>query len=277
MSDFERRATWNLMLGEESTTKIIIDTFNKAGYDCSRDLQMAYKFIEASSPPQWGEPGYGGGIVVDWDLKTTLDGLYAAGGTMFSPEDHSYCAATGRYTGRKAAAYAKQITEGKVSREQIEKEKARVYAPVKRSEGMEWKELHAGFARVMQYYCSEYKTENLLNIGLGALNKIEAESIPLLYALDPHKLMRTMEGQSMLTYAQIIIHASLGRKASSVPLNFRRIDFPTLDPPEWSKFLTVKLENGKVKYDSLPIRFWGEMKKNYEAHNKDYTGVWKGN
>ena len=106
MPDVERRATWNLMLGEESTTKIIIDTFNKAGYDESRDLLQSYKYIEGNSLPQWREAGYGGGLIVDWNLKTTLDGLYAAGTQMFAPEDHSYAAATGRYAGRKAAAYA---------------------------------------------------------------------------------------------------------------------------------------------------------------------------
>jgi succinate dehydrogenase/fumarate reductase flavoprotein subunit len=127
----------------------------------------------------------------------------------------------------------------------------------------------------MQYYVSEYKIENLLNMGLGALRKIEAESVPLLFAMDPHKLMRSLEDTSLLTYAQIIIQAMLGRKASSAPLNFRRIDYPKLDPPEWNKYLTVKLENGKVKIGSLPLAFWGNMKKQYEAHNKEYTGVYK--
>ncbi len=276
MKDVERRATWNLMLGEESTTKIIIDTFNQAGYDPSRDLLQSYKYLEGGSLPQWRDAGYGGGLLVDWDLKTTLDGLYAAGTQMFAPEDHSYAAATGRYAGRKAAAYARQIGDGKVSKEQIAREKARVYSPVKRSSGMEWKEVHAGIARAMQYYVSEFKTETLLNMGLDALNKIEAESVPLLCALDPHKLMRSLENTSLLTYAQIIIQASLARKASSVPLNFQRIDYPALDPPEWNKFLTIKLENGKVNTGLLPLTFWGNMKKQYEAHNKDYAGVYKG-
>ena len=275
MSDVERRATWKLMLGEESTTKIIMDTFNQAGYDESRDLLMCYKYIEGESLSQWRESGGGGGLVVDWDLKTSLDGLYAAGMQMFSPEDHSYAAATGRYAGRKAAAYAREIGESKISRELIDREKARVYAPVKRSSGMEWKELHAGIARVMQYYVSEYKTESLFNIGLDALKRIEEESVPMLFALDPHKLMRSLEDVSLLTYAKIIVHASLARKASSVPLNFRRIDYPTMDPPEWNKFLTVKLENDKVKTGELPMTYWGNMKQQYEAHNKDYTGVYQ--
>ena len=276
MKEVERNVTWKLMLGEESTTKIIIDTYGQAGFDPSRDMLQNYNFIEGQSLPQWREAGYGGGILVDWNLKTSLDGLYAAGGQMFSPEDHSYCAATGRYAGRKAAAYAREIGESKISRDQIEIEKSRVYAPVRRGSGIEWKELHAGISRVMQYYVSEFKTESLFQIGLEALQRIEEETVPTLYALDPHKLMRSLEDLSLLSYAKIIIHASMARKASSIPLNLQRIDFPVVDPPEWNKYLTVKLENNKVKVGELPMTFWGDMKKQYEAHNKDYTGVYRG-
>ncbi len=275
MSDVERRATWKLMLGEESTTRIIIDTFEQAGFDPAKDLQQSYKYIEAETPPQWREAGYGGGIVVDWNLKSNLDGLYAAGTQVFSPEDHSFCAATGRYAGRKAAAYAREVTAGKVSREQIAKEKARVYAPVKRTSGVDWKELHAGIARVMQYYCSQYKDENLFNMGLQALAKIRAESVPQLYATDPHMLMRALEDLSLLASAEIILHASLARKASSLALGFNRIDYPRMDPPDWNKFLTLKQVNGQVSTGFLPIGFWGNMKEQYEAHNKDYKGVYR--
>ncbi len=275
MSDVERRATWNLMLGEESTTKIIIDTFNQAGFDESKDLQQSYKFLEGVTMPQWKQPGMGG-LRVDWNLKSSLDGLYVAGMTMFSSEDHSYCAATGRYAGRKAAAYAKEIDFGKISREQIDAEKARVYAPIKRSAGIEWKELHAGLARIMQYYCSEFRTERLFNMGLWAIDKMEKEAVPQLYALDPHKLMRSMEDLFLIEHAKIILHASLARKASSFPLGFERIDYPEVDPPEWDKFSTIKLENNEVKIDYIPQEFWGNMKENYEKHNPDYEGVYKG-
>ena len=128
----------------------------------------------------------------------------------------------------------------------------------------------------MQYYVSEYKTESLFNIGLEALQRIEAETVPSLFALDPHKLMRSLEDLSMLEFAKIIVHSSLARKASSMPLNFQRIDYPQVDPPEWDKFLTIKLENNKVKTGERPQEFWGDMKQQYEAHNKDYTGVYKG-
>jgi succinate dehydrogenase/fumarate reductase flavoprotein subunit len=128
----------------------------------------------------------------------------------------------------------------------------------------------------MQYFCSEYKTESLLNIGLDTLKDIEENHVPRLYALDPHKLMRSIEDLSLLTHGQIVLNASLARKASSMPLNFHRIDYPEVDPPQWNKFVTVKLENGKVKAGELPLDYWGDMKANYEARNKDYPGVYKG-
>ncbi len=274
MPDIERKVTWKLMLGEESTTKIITSTYEKAGFDPSRHLLQSYQFIEGTSPPQWRTAD--GGLVVDWDLKSTLDGLYVAGELIFSAGDHSFAASTGRYAGRKAADYSRQTGEGKVSKEQVALEKARIYAPVKRSDGIDWKELHAGIARTMQYFCSEYKTESLLKMGLDSLKEIEEVFVPRLYALDPHKLMRSTEDLSLLTYGQIILNASLARRASSQMLNFFRIDYPQVDPPEWNKFITVKLENGQVKVGELPLRYWGDMKANYEAHNKDYTGVYKG-
>jgi len=67
----------------------------------------------------------------------------------------------------------------------------------------------------------------------------------------------------------------LARKASSVPLNFYRIDYPEVDPREWNKYITVKLSNNSVVSNELPLNYWGDMKANYEAHNKDYTGVQK--
>ena len=48
-----------------------------------------------------------------------------------------------------------------------------------------------------------------------------------------------------------------------------------MDPPEWNKFITVSLENDKVKVGEAPLTYWGNPKENYEAHNKDYTGVYR--
>ena len=97
--------------------------------------------------------------------------------------------------------------------------------------------------------------------------------MPTLYALDPHKLIRSLEDLSILTHAQIHLHASQARKASSRFLGFLRIDYPQLDPPEWHKLITVKQADGKVQVGELPLDYCGNLKENYEAHNGDYKGV----
>jgi succinate dehydrogenase/fumarate reductase flavoprotein subunit len=274
MSEVERRVTWDLMLGEESTTKNITRSYEMGGFNPAKHQLMNYSYIEGTSPSHWMNGGRGG-PVIDWDCKSSLDGLYVAGESQFAAGDHSYAASTGRYAGRKAAAYASNVAQGVVSRDQIALEKAKIYAPINRENGIDWKELHAGIARVLQLFIAEFKTEAMYNIALQGLKEIEEVFVPRLYALDPHKLLRSIEDLSLLTHAQIICQAGLARKASSRVLNFYRIDYPQLDPPEWNKFVTVKLVNNKVKAGSLPLNFWGDMKKEYEAHNKDYAGVFK--
>jgi len=92
--------------------------------------------------PQWRSLAYTlpSGLVVDWDLKTNLQGLYSAGAIARS----GGCAGastTGRYAGRKAAEYAETATGADIDRKQVDAEKTRVYAPVKRQDGIGWKEL----------------------------------------------------------------------------------------------------------------------------------------
>jgi hypothetical protein len=52
MPEMEREITWHMMLQEESVTKIIVDTFDQAGFDPDKDQLMNYQLIEVSSP-QW--------------------------------------------------------------------------------------------------------------------------------------------------------------------------------------------------------------------------------
>ena len=40
-------------------------------------------------------------------------------------------------------------------------------------------------------------------------------------------------------------------------------------------YLTLTQVDGKVKFERVPIRYWGNMKEEYEAHNRDYTGVYR--
>jgi succinate dehydrogenase/fumarate reductase flavoprotein subunit len=275
MKPEEANTTWNMMLAEESTTRVMVQTMNENGFDIHRDQVMNYTFIELQPSQQIREAARGGGLITDWNLMTSVEGLYAAGTTLFSPGDHSFAASTGRYAGRKAAAFVKSVKAGDVSREQIKKEKERILAPTKRTSGIDWKELHNGLARVMQYFVSEYKNETMLNLALEEIARIEENAVPKLFALDPHKLMRCLEDLNMIEHAKIIIHAMKERKFSNPRLGIERLDYPENDEEDAKNFLVLHQEDGEIKYERVPTGYWGNMKEQYEAHNKDYTGVYK--
>jgi succinate dehydrogenase/fumarate reductase flavoprotein subunit len=211
--------------------------------------------------------GGGGGINVDWDLKTSLEGLYAAGSQMFGSRGHAGAATSGRWAGKSTADYALKASEPEINREQAEDEKNRIYAPLERGEGgIDWKEFNAGICRIMQNYCGEPKNDELLHIGLKAFKEIKEEDVPKLNADSPHKLIRTLEVLDILAIDQMIIHACLARKASSRPLSFIRTDYPKMDPPEWRKWITVKQKDGKAKAGEMSLDFYEPLKENFEAH-----------
>ncbi len=269
MPEMERKALWGLMIAQEARTLIpIYHNYSRAGFDPDKDMLQVYNGgWGGTGPPQWRRTvGAGNGLVIDWNLQTSLEGLYAAGNQLFAPGDHAYAATTGRYAGRKAAAYAAGTSEPVIDRKQVEAEKARVYAPIHRKNGMNWKELNAGVCKVMQDYCGEVKTEELLKLGLKWFDEIEAGEAATACARNPHELARLLEVFNIITVGRITIESSRARKASNSHLNFNRLDYPEVDPPEWNKWVTIRLDGGDVKTGLLPLDYYGDMVKNYEAH-----------
>jgi succinate dehydrogenase/fumarate reductase flavoprotein subunit len=287
---YERKAIWGIMVGEEGRTKVPIHlNYEAAGFDASKHLLQSYTMLggetySSQDPMFWQScfrrdaGGDCGAMVVDWDLKTNLDGLYAAGDTLFAGNYYYHACVTGRYAGRKAAEYASRERVPIVDREQVKRERARVYRPTVRRPGkdwIDWKELRAACARAMQNYCGGLTNEGLLKTGLAWLEDLEKNACPETYASNPHILLRVLETYNTLTCDQVIVHASLTRRASSDVLGHHRMDFPENDPPEWHKFITLKQAEGEVKTGELPIAFWGNLGDNYEAHNQDYRGYLK--
>jgi succinate dehydrogenase/fumarate reductase flavoprotein subunit len=159
-----------------------------------------------------------------------------------------------------------------VSREQIEREKQRVYAPLACSAaGPDWKELNAAVARIMQNYCSELKNAGLLSLAKTWLEDLEANEAPRVGASDPHQLMRVLEVHDIVTCAQMIVAACQARKASSTHLHFKRLDYPEMDPAEWHKWLVIRKQGEDVAVSDRPIAFWGDFERNYRPRHAENT------
>jgi len=288
MPDYERRAIWGLMVGQEGRTRVPVkETYEAAGFNAEEDLLQSYYLLGGEPyPGMWqhatlpfvrgrGPFASPGGMVTDWNLQSNVEGLFAAGNALFAGNYYHHAAVTGRYAGRKAAAFAKANPISEPHKDRIDQEKQRVLAPAGRSGGMDWKEFRAGLCRVMQHYCSDIKNDELLNIGLMWLKDIRENVLPKVYAPNPHVLMRVVENMNLLTCDELIIQASLARKASSKPLGFTRQDYPELDPPQWHKFVTVRRGKTGIKTGDRSLDFAAPLGDNYETHNPEYRGFLK--
>jgi succinate dehydrogenase/fumarate reductase flavoprotein subunit len=274
MPEHERKAIWGLMVGEEGKTKIpVLKAYIDEGFDPEKHLLQSYGEGWRSGgflPQERQLFGLPGGIINDWRLRTNLEGLYVAGDQLFASNCHGHAAATGHYAGRHAADYSKKAPETRIDKHQALEERSRIYFPLKKNEGFGWKELNMRISRLMQHYCGEIKSEELLNTGMGLLKKIRNEEARELIAHNPHEMVRSLEVLNILTNAEIILHASLARKASSKHLHFYRSDYPENDPGEWHKFVTIKLEKNEVVAGEKPLDYYGSLKNNYESYNSDY-------
>ncbi len=274
MPEHERKAIWGLMVGEEGKTKIpILRNYMEAGFDPNKHLLQSYGegWKSGAFLPQERQLfGLPGGILNDWDLRTNLEGLYAAGDQLFASNCHGHAAATGHYAGRHAADYALKASEPHLDEEQVEEERRRVISLINKKNGIGWKELNMHISRVMQHYCGELKSDELLKEGLKQLRDIKENEASLLYAPNPHLLVRSLEVLNILTNAEIILNSCLLRKASSKHLHFLRLDYPEIDPPHWHKFITIRLEEDEVVSGEKPLDYYGNLEENYERHNQEY-------
>jgi succinate dehydrogenase/fumarate reductase flavoprotein subunit len=285
LSEHERRAMFGLMVGNEGKTRIpIYDTYTRAGFDPDKDMLQApvmnldgysnscFWAARANTPAHYRTGG--GSYLVDWNLKTSLEGLYAAASaTAYGGGCHGESHATGRYAGRKAAEYARTAPEPVADHRQIEAEKTRVYASIHQDrDGIGWKEINHAIARVMQDYCGKYKNELTMRMGLRLLRDLRETELASAYASNPHELGRLLECSSLIDYGEAMMQASLARKASNTVLDFHRLDYPEMDPPEWNKLLPIKQANGEVKVRELPLDYFLKppyaptYEENYRAH-----------
>jgi succinate dehydrogenase/fumarate reductase flavoprotein subunit len=274
MPEHERRVIWGMMVGQEGKSKVpILEAYRAAGFDPEHHVLQSYGdgWKSGSFLPQERQLfGLPGGVVNDWHLMTNLEGLFAAGDVLFASNCFGHAAATGHYAGRHAAQYAAKAAPAVPDEAQVEMERRRIYQPLQVAHGICWQELNAASARLMQHYCGGFKSGELLRTGQEMLQELQSGEGRKLCARNPHELVRSLEVLNVLTNAEIVLHACLARLASSRELQFTRLDYPALDPPEWRKLVTVTKTDEGVKEGFMPIDYYGPLAENYERNNRAY-------
>ncbi len=109
MPDYERKAIWGLMVGQEGRTKVPVkETYEASGFDPEKDLLQNYFLLGGEPfPGMWqnavlpfirgrGPFASPGGLVTDWDLQSNLEGLFVAGNAHLAGNNYHQAAVTSR-------------------------------------------------------------------------------------------------------------------------------------------------------------------------------------
>ena len=113
-----------------------------------------------------------------------------------------------------------------------------------------------------------------MQTGLKVLAIAKESELTMAYARNPHELGRTMEALAQANVGEVIIHACLARKVSNPRLGLQRMDYQQVDSPENEAYMTIKLENGKVKTRDLSFNYWLQppykptLAENYDEHSE---------
>ncbi|MCL2391791.1 MAG: FAD-dependent oxidoreductase [Oscillospiraceae bacterium] len=286
MPDDERRVLFGVMLGNEGKTRVpVLETLQNAGFDPEQDMLQANVLppqYMGTDEPWWDvkSPGIGGhnirdtafigygGLVVDWNMRCSLEGLYAAGNQVAGVTGAPSAAATGRYAARNAVEYAKTAEQFPVSEAQVAYEKQRVLSFVNRDKGYGWKEVQLGLCRIMQDYCGDYRSKEVMEMGLWWLNSIRENELANTVASNPHDLGKVLDVDTRLAIGEIMLHQSLSREFSSKSMGVVRLDFPK-DGDDCGYYQTLNLKGDEIEVGKLPFNYWLENGDYNEAYEKN--------
>jgi succinate dehydrogenase/fumarate reductase flavoprotein subunit len=186
----------------------------------------------------------GSGVWVNERGETTVPGLYAAGDMACVPHNYLLGALTyGKLCAKNALEYTARVDPGAGDTEQqVERERERVFAPLSRPNGIPHHQFEYKVRRLVNDYLQPPKSENRMQTGLMHFLRA-GEELEEVGAMNPHELMRVMEGHFIRDCAEMAARASLYRKESRWGLYHYRQDYPKMDDERW--FVHVNLKKGE--------------------------------
>lgn len=194
------------------------------------------------------------GVAVNERAETTVRGLYAAGDMAAVPHNYMLGAFTyGWFAGVNAAEHVAGRDFSPVDAEQVERERARVYAPLLREHGLPPLQVEYKLRRFVNDYLQPPKVTRKYEIGLQRFDGIR-EDIEHLHARDAHELMRAAEVSVIRDCAEMAARASLFRTESRWGLYHLRVDYPERNDADWFCHANLKKdEQGRMSHHKRAI------------------------
>jgi len=193
------------------------------------------------------------GVWVDEHARTTVPGLQAAGDLACVPHNYMLGAFVyGRLAGESAAAYCAAHELADVDVAQVENERARVWAPLHRTDGLPPNQVEYKLRRMVNDYLQPPKVTRKMEIGLQRFEAIRAD-LDRLQARDPHELMRAMEIHAIRDCAEMAARASLYRTESRWGLYHNRVDYPERNDADWFVHVQLQKQGDRMTCFKRPI------------------------
>jgi succinate dehydrogenase/fumarate reductase flavoprotein subunit len=224
---------------------------DKAGVDPSKErMEMWPRYLYS-----------GGGLRIDVNGRTTLDGLYAAGGASSNSWSGGgggqaglgvqSAAVTGFVAGENAAKYAEKAKRLDIDFSQAKSVIERVMAPTKRAGDADaYDVVYRVHEAVVPMKYNRQREAGRMKEALGIVQDAK-KKLSHVSAKDFHDLARYHSAESMAMAAEFTYKAALIRKESRA--GHYREDFPQRDDKNWFKWITIEQKDGEPHLATLPL------------------------
>ena len=187
----------------------------------------------------------------------SVKGLYSAGEGTGSTAV-SRVAVEGYRAGKNAAKFAQKNEWKGISFSDIQREKERVYAPLKNKNGVSQLEFEQKIRNIMSDCVGFERTATSMKTALILLDEITPMASNLT-ASSFHELLRALESQNILDVAKVVTHSSLERNETRWGGNLiaPRGDYPKPDPEWANKMVVVKkdVDSGRILVEVRPSEY----------------------
>jgi succinate dehydrogenase/fumarate reductase flavoprotein subunit len=202
-----------------------------------------------------------GGIEIDPDCRTNLDGFFAAGeitggvhgGRRLGGNALTDCIVFGTRAGKSAARYALRNDLPQDSPEQVKGKKEMLLEIMKRppEPAASPDALQERIKSLMFDHVGILRKGDGLSKALNELREMKEELLPNLSAKGLRELKKAVEVTNMVLTSEMVTRAALLREESRG--DHYRLDFPERDDRNWLKQITVKDKEGKIDLGTQPI------------------------
>ena len=194
------------------------------------------------------------GVFVDEFARTTVEGLYAAGDMASVPHSYMLGAFTnGSIAGEHASEYAKDVDLAEIDTEDIGRERDRVLAPTKRTDGIPPHQIEYKTRRLVNDYLQPPKVPRKYELAQARFAEIREDLEQGMVATNAHQLLRALEAASILDCADMAAAASLFRTESRWGLYHLRSDYAGRDDENWLCHTLLGKSNGRMTCEKRAV------------------------